>query len=688
MAISISMLRRHWASITAFNVAILGATAFLVLNYRRSFTPIWTADAQLNLPVKTTDLQADLGSLGAIRDSEQRVFTREINPLNLLATIITSSEVLEKAKRTDLESDSDWTIDQYRSLFTVIPKENSTLLAITASGEEPDLAKLRLESLIRAFQQRLSELRQNDISLRRQYAIEQLSSAKEQLNSAERKLDDFKETTGIVNSSEQVSGLLGTIDALRAERSRALSQSRASASQAQVLSEVLQMDQDTAVRSLRLAEDQEYQSLRVQLSALEATLAEARGSYTEVHPRVQRLVEQQRELRRQLDRRFNRLFPGGDFVDATLGGTENGDSRIGLIGQLIEASSQEAALNRQAQEIQQQIDNVGFELSQISQNETPLLQLEREYQIAEGLYKGLLAQLEHSISSPFGAYPNVQVLQAPTVNEKPSQPKDKVIILGGLLAAVFGNLALITGLQKGQTLLRPEDLQRAELPVLVTIARLEEAFSSIPPRVEAELEFERLAAAIQSLTIETGRLLITSASFGEGKTTVTLNLGWALAALGFHVLLIDGDLRRRELTRRLALQVSTGAERTVLTENLSALPALSMASDKIGEFYAQGGFRQFIERNIYGEAYDYILIDTPPVSLTVDPLLMSSVVPNVLFVIRPGESDRFAVIDSLRQLEQQQARIVGVVANDVESQQKGQYSYSSRSSLTSDLVAT
>jgi Mrp family chromosome partitioning ATPase len=185
-------------------------------------------------------------------------------------------------------------------------------------------------------------------------------------------------------------------------------------------------------------------------------------------------------------------------------------------------------------------------------------------------------------------------------------------------------------------------------------------------------------------------LLITSAIMGEGKTTVTLGLARALADLGFRVLLVDGDFRKAELSRRLgygrevesadALRFANEVQQPVSIEaSLDLLPT-SPKKGKIVELVRRGRFEQSLAVAESANNYDYVLIDSAPVSLTSETALMANVVPNVLFVVRPGTSYSNSVNESLEQLAQHQAQTLGLVINGVEANSKP-YAYRSNDSL-------
>lgn len=660
-----TILRRHWLPLLGLNAAIVTASLIAAKTYAENFSPVWTARAELNLPVKSVDLNADLGSLGNLRDGGIG-FSQQLNPLNLQAAILTSDVVLERVRAADPEKDTYPALGSYRNLFEVTPKVQSTIVSLEVEASSAELARQRLQALGKVYQQRLSELRREDAETRKQHAREELQRALGRLSQAQDELAAFKDAAGIADADEQTQQLIASIERLRTTRTTVAAERQAAQSQVQSISETLSMTPAQATASRRLAENLEYQAARGTLAEIETELAEARSTYTDAHPRVQQLLARQEEVRRERERRIAAAVPNAAAlgIDTTLGSSQAEDSRLEAISDLLAAQATAAGLDRQASVIDEQTATLSHELDTLSRNRARLLDLEREREIAEGIYRGAIAQLEQNQTSPFNTYPNVQTLDAPTVDPNPSEPKLVLVAFGALLASVFGSAALVLFLEEQQPSLRPQDLQQSELPILVRLPRLKRPALEKSLHAEPEVEFQRLASAVASMNLESKRLLVTSSTSGEGKTTTTLGLSMALVNLGFRVLLVDGDLRCGELTRRLKRDPSH-SEPVEIIPDLAFAPILPHMGKTLAEFCARGDFACHLERLQNGGNYDYVLVDSAPVSLTVEPALMSALIQNVLFVVRHGVSDRYSVMDSFEQLRQQRARLAGVVVNGV-----------------------
>jgi polysaccharide biosynthesis transport protein len=303
--------------------------------------------------------------------------------------------------------------------------------------------------------------------------------------------------------------------------------------------------------------------------------------------------------------------------------------------------------------------------------------LQRKYDIAEGVYKGIIAQLQQDNVSAFNYYPNVQTLDAPTVGDKPISPKRSLIALGALLASLFGSAALLMLLDSKDPLFKIKDSGELELPILARIPALQD-LSLSEGEIASHVEFQRLASAISLMQLASNRLMISSPSMGEGKTTVSLGLAIALTDLGFNVLLVDGDLRRGSLSQRLGITpfaLSTADLAPIyIKDRLDLLPpSLRSSTEKVVEVVAQGGFGQLLSTHEGSGKYDYVIVDSAPIGLTGEAALMAAAVQQMLLVVRMGVSMREQVQDTLDHLQRHNVKVLGLVLNGSEKPANNYY---------------
>jgi uncharacterized protein involved in exopolysaccharide biosynthesis/Mrp family chromosome partitioning ATPase len=654
---------RHWKSLLFLNLLVFG----VIIGKFATSGRVWMASTQLIMPDKTGNLDANLGTLGSLKNGSSN-FSTQVNPLKVQASILTSDALLERVWASDPEKKNFPRLAMYKQLFKVTPEEQSTIISLQVSGSTPQLAQQRAIALINVYQERLNELRKADSLSRKQFSQKELEQAKATLTQAQMELAQFKESVGLVNSDAQTQGIVTTMNSLLGLQAQALAQSQASENRVRVLSTRLNLTPAEAIRSLGLGENQDYQFVRGKLAEVEANLVKARSTYTDDNPSVQKLLSQRDELQRQLQG-YIAQSAAGTQVDTTV--ASNMQGRATLIQQLILAESEASGQQQQANQLQSQIEKLNRALKSLPGNQARLWELQRQSDVAEGVYKGFVAQVQQNNIDAFNAYPNVQLLDPPRVDPKPSSPKKSLLAISGLMASLIGSVALVLFLEGRNPLLSPKDLQAIKFPIVVRIPWSRSSSIGLELAPEIQVELQRLASAISLQPLKDHRLLVTSSIVGEGKTTVTLGLAIALVDLGFRVLVVDGDLRQAELSRRLGYTQNrfTSEEPVQIQPGLELIPNLPKQGT-IGDRMTRGRFEQRLAAAQSANNYDYVLVDSAPLSLTSETALMASVIPNVLFVVRPGTSDRNSVNDSLEQLAQHNAQTIGLVVNGVENKVK------------------
>lgn len=182
-------------------------------------------------------------------------------------------------------------------------------------------------------------------------------------------------------------------------------------------------------------------------------------------------------------------------------------------------------------------------------------------------------------------------------------------------------------------------------------------------------------------------VLVTSAMQSEGKSLTALNLAISLAQTDQKVLIVDCDLRRPKLNRLLNMNALSGLSNLLMDSNrmdVTILAHESMGIDMIlsgdippnpSELLASARMQRLIDA--LRQRYDYIIIDSPPVDMVIDAVVLSPLCDGVLFVVKADQSERGAVAYALEQLEYAKAKVLGFVFNGIgpETGGYGKYRY-------------
>jgi capsular exopolysaccharide synthesis family protein len=191
--------------------------------------------------------------------------------------------------------------------------------------------------------------------------------------------------------------------------------------------------------------------------------------------------------------------------------------------------------------------------------------------------------------------------------------------------------------------------------------------------------FRQLRTSV--LLAEGGRnlksLLVTSAMPGEGKTTMAVNTAVSLARTGAFVLLVDADLRNPRLhsifslknERGLSTLLSDEADETEAlravtpdaASRIDVLPSGPMIPES-AELLSSGQMARLVKA--YRAVYDYVIIDSPPLTFFSDGVQLSALADGVVLVVSSGDSSRESARRSYQVLQDAGANVCGVVLNN------------------------
>lgn len=179
-------------------------------------------------------------------------------------------------------------------------------------------------------------------------------------------------------------------------------------------------------------------------------------------------------------------------------------------------------------------------------------------------------------------------------------------------------------------------------------------------------------------------ITLTSAQQGEGKSITAVNLAISYAMTERKVLIIDCDLRRPKLARLMQMRSNIGLsnvivkpellQRAILHTEVQGLDVILSGSipPNPSELLSSPKMQQLIDQ--LKQNYDYIFLDSPPVNMVTDAVVLAPKCDGVLFLVRANRSERGPVIHAVDQLSYAKAKILGFVLNGVDME-KTHYGY-------------
>lgn len=660
------MSRHRWWSLCA---GIAVAATVLLGTFRQ--TPLYEASAQLVIERgrKTVDF-------GQVDDT--RV---EYSMLNTQRDILLSRPVLEKAViDAGLQSNRAYAnavdpTELLRRRIEVTTSRDSWVIAVSLRDESDKQAEKALAALLDAFMVQQDKAQQSRSSGALSFLSRQVNDARTRLDEARKREQEFRSTTGILSTDPDRNHLAQSLESLtrhRADIERLVAEATA--------------QRGAVDRAMRVSDDpraQIQELLKIDTIGRNPVVVTQQQAIYDLLP--QRVV---------LAQKYKEKHPRMIELHERIAAQERQLAEAVTTARATIATHVEQVQN-EARGIETRIAEVQKQLAVYRDGLINLAILTDESVSREKLYRELLSRLnEEEVTSRLEAR-QLAIIEKPHASSKAVNIKKPLFVAAALLAGAVA--AVVAALLRETIDLRvrgASGLQEVTgLPILGTIPYiaglgrlLSTPGASLPTHL---LESYRSLRTVLHLARD-GRLervmVVTSGDAGDGKSSVCALLGMSLASTGKRVLLIDSDLRRPSLHLKLAKAVDHGfAELLSRAPGIRPVPTAVPNLDFIPAGQKPGNPAELLHSPALDEflggpvaaSYDCVLIDSPPLGLVTDALVLGERAAGILLVVRDGRTTRPALAEALAKLEPLRGRLLGVVFN-AERDRRGGYAYQYR----------
>lgn len=408
--------------------------------YLLLFPSRYTSKLSLILPGSTPGVSVSLPNIGQASTLPTSPFNNvQVDPRANYRHILMGSEVIEKAATSQNLTSQAFGTPRIRLLDT------TSIIEVELTGKTPEEAQQRSWALYNQFMQELNTLRSKVIAQQDVGIQGLLKTARERLETAQKKLSNYKFKSGL-SSEDQLNSLSTNIEELRRLRSEAIGERQRAANQQAQLSKTLGLSPQQANFAYVLQADQRFQDNLRDYSQSSAQLAVLLGKWGPNHPVVATQMSKQKQARQALIQRSITLlgFPisPDQVARINIGQTAPGAGREALFTKLITLQAEQQGLTAQAEGMSQQILQLEQRLGLLAQKQAVLESYQREVEIAQAVFSSTLAQNDLGQSNIFANYPQVQILIPPSLPKEPSSPNPKLALLG----AASSSLLLAAGL--------------------------------------------------------------------------------------------------------------------------------------------------------------------------------------------------------------------------------------------------
>jgi capsular exopolysaccharide synthesis family protein len=560
-------------------------------------------------------------------------------------------------------------IGRFKKELTIELVRNSQLIRISYESPDKEFAANAANWVADGFIEADMDARLAMTQKAGSWLTERLTGLRKKLEESERSLQQFRERERIIDAkgvaqsgaSKQLEQLSGGLVAARQKRAEAEAayQQVQSAQKAKADVESIPAIQKSTI----------YIQLKSVESAAESRLADAAKKYGPDHPKRQTADAELRAARENTKRQVDTIVTS-------------------ITKEYELARAQEVSVERAL--AQSKGDILGM-----NRKEYELGVLEREVASNKSLYEMFTTRMKETnvagdLQSPIARVVDPAVLSGGAYSPK----KFRIIGIAAVVGMILGIMLALLLEYLDNTIKSAEDVDTklresmlGQLPRIkgkVASGDLQIAFiKDKDPGFSEEIRSIRTGVMLSSIDSPHKVLLVTSSIPGEGKTSVATNIALALGQVR-KVCLIDADMRRPTVAKVLGVDTTS--------KGLSNLVSGSDPTSECLHFNKELGIHiipsgvvppnplellssvRFAEAMKWlEESFDVIVIDSPPLQLVSDPLILSQFAHSVIYVVKADSTPYQVVLGGLERLRDAKAHVLGIIINQIDREKADRY---------------
>ena len=672
-----TLVKHKWTiAMLALSIAVLAAVIVYMM------TPIYRATALLKLEDNNAKVLSIEQVYSSLAQGSEHVQTQaDILRSRTVAELVANKLQLDQNPEFDPRRHVSWqlklkillgmanpmtasdvpqaVIGELMGNLTVAPVRESNLIQVSYDSSDPRMAALVANTFAEQYIRNDMENKFRMTQQANSWLNDHLAGLKAKLEASEQKLQTYRNQQNIIEvngaalsgSGNQLEGLVTNLVTARmklAEAASAYQQIRNAQGSGTSLDTLPMVVRDPVVAQLEQVVAQKQQKV--------SELSKRYG------PKFITMIQAQAELQQAKD---------------------NLKHQVAIVASSIEHTYNEARANVQA--LSGAVSEVKGSIRQANEKQFALADLQRDVQTNQQVYDLFLQRFKETSAATDLTKPVASVVDQAEPPSVPVRPlKTRIVMVALVLGVLFG-IAVAFLLERLDTTVRSTEEVGLRLgqPILTTLPLLKD-HDHIGRRYLADPR-SQFAEAVR--TARTGVLLsaidqphkvvvVTSSLPGEGKTTFAANLALAHAQTK-RVLLIDADMRKPRLGRELGLDDDLVGLSSLASGELEAKDCMRSVPESTLQVITAGAvppnplellLSQRFQETIaaLSREFDLVILDSPPVHLVSDAIILSTLATGVVFVMKANSTPYQVAQRCLRALQGAKATLFGVVLNQLD----------------------
>lgn len=559
--------------------------------------------------------------------------------------------------------------DVFITDVTIVPAQRARVITVRFSSPDPELSARSANALADTYILDQLEAKGSATTKASEFLNQRANELRTRVIESQQKLEEFRRQSGIV----EVGGA-SIYQRQRDDLETQLIQARAKRAEADARYDQVQkllkssggIDTAAAVMDSQL-----IQRMREQETQVVRKIAELRTKLRPNHPNMALAESELKDLDTKIKDEVNKIV-------------------VSLANERDIASVRETNLTEEISRVQGKLDEQ-------HDAEVTLRSLQSEVTANNQLYETILARFKQAdVQESATPEADARVISRATIPTDPFYPKKKFIIVASLILSTLMGIGLAIALEFLDTgfrsLTQLDGMAGVPSLGVVPYLRAAQRDGKSPHQIAAEQPNSAFGEAIRTLRTSIllsnvdrppRSVLVTSAIPGEGKTSTTLAVGCLAAKSGQKVVIVDCDFRHPSVHEDLGYPNGAGLAdylvgRVNLNDILEIDPRYGLRFITAGasvpnppDLLGSPKIRELIQK--LSEMFDLVLLDTPPLLIVSDSLVLARFVDKAVFVVRWAKTKRKSALLGIRQLIDSNADVAGVVLSQVDIRRQSQY---------------
>lgn len=381
--------------------------------------PVYESEALLRIQLPRGIASSPLSGVegGNVQMIQQQMST--------LAEVLVSQDVVKPVMEEEAKENEGDKLDyeSYVKRITTTPVTNTEILKIAVSGKSPEEAQQTSRRLLDSFMRKITVVGNTQQTKNRKFLEQRTAAAKENLEKADAELEKFRTDHKLTSPSDSVNTSMDRIKSV--ENQMVSNQIALETAQAKLAA----VDAQLANAGAASADNQTVQQYNEQLAKLEQTRIAYKEKYTEKHPKMIDLNDRIASLKQKVAEEQARV--------ANLQAPSDNKVHQELVARKFASQTEVAVAQQKAESLRNALakDNEDFDKYTALQKE--YARLAREASVAKEIHSMLAKRVEEAKIAELMQQNNVQLVNEPTLPEKPAKPKKAIVLV---LAALLGML--------------------------------------------------------------------------------------------------------------------------------------------------------------------------------------------------------------------------------------------------------